>query len=60
MARLFCELNLDRGYMTRCNNQLVLLQKDAADRIYKDMYKRNEKILQEMTTYLKRCQQRQE
>lgn len=41
MARLFCELNLDRGYMTRCNNQLVLLQKDAADRIFRDMYKRN-------------------
>lgn len=38
----------------------MLLQKEAADRIYRDMCKRNEKILQEMTIYLRRYQQKQE
>jgi hypothetical protein len=58
MSRLYSSLNLDRLYVTRIHNQLSLLQKEAAERMFKEMLKRNERIISEMNNHAKRFVQR--
>lgn len=60
MSRLYCSLNLDRYYLQRCSQQIVLLQKEAAERMCRDMMRRNERIQVEMMLNAKRWSQRQE
>jgi hypothetical protein len=58
MSRLYCSLNLDRLYLVRLHNQLSLLQKEAAEKIFKEMLKRNERISSEMNSHARQFGQR--
>lgn len=60
MLRLYCELNLDRLHVVRINNQLTLMQREAADRLYKEMLRRNDPILAEVAAYARKFPQRSE
>lgn len=60
MIRLYCSLNLDKHHIQRFNQQITVLQKDAVDRIFREMLRRNEKIQGEMNSHARRFEKRQE